>query len=44
MSWAALAALLLLLSGCVVAVEGSFTCKGAQVDCSFQMKRAAEAV
>ena len=43
MSWAALAALLL-LSGCVVAVEGSFTCKGAQVDCSFQMKRAAEAV
>jgi len=35
---------LLLLSGCVVAVEGSFTCKGAQVDCSFQMKRAAEAV
>jgi len=36
--------LLLLLSGCVTSVEGSFTCKGADVDCSFQIRKAAEAV
>ena len=43
MRWCA-AMVLLLLSGCTLAFESSFTCKGAEVDCTLQIKRAAEAV